>query len=96
VSCVVATPSCEILVCCEQRHVAGEDGCASCGTGRGRGWVPEQLTHMAEAYDGPDRRDGPDVGDFQASLVRPQRHMRNHSPVIKDFWFSEAGDMSRP
>jgi hypothetical protein len=33
VSCVVATPSWESLVCCEQRPVAGEDGCVSCGTG---------------------------------------------------------------
>jgi hypothetical protein len=82
---VVATPSCESLVCCEQRSVACEDGCASCGTGRGRGWAPEQLTHMAEAYvtTTTDRIVATDQtsATFQANLVRPQRHMRSHIPV---------------
>jgi hypothetical protein len=85
VSCVVATPSCESLVCCEQRPVAGEDGCASCGTRRGRGWAPEQLIHMAEAYVAktadPIVATDQTSETFQANLVRPRRHMRSHIPA---------------
>jgi hypothetical protein len=46
VCCTVVTPGCKIPVCCEQRP----DGCASCTTGRGRGWDPEELTYIGVSY----------------------------------------------
>jgi hypothetical protein len=101
VSCVVATPSCESLVCCEQRPVAGEDGCASCETGRDRGWAPEQLTHMAEEYvtttTDPIVTTDQTSETFQANLVHPQRHMRSHSPVPSALpQYAAAGEYTCP
>jgi hypothetical protein len=68
-----------------KRPVAGEDGCASCMTGRGRGLSPEQLTHMAEAFvtttTDPIVATDQTSETFQAILVRPQRYMHSHSPV---------------
>jgi hypothetical protein len=85
VSRVFATPSCKSQVCCEQRPIAGEDGCGSCWTGLGREWAPELLTHMAEAYvtttTDPIVATDQTSETFHANLVRPQPHMRSHSPV---------------